>query len=213
MPVRTPPTPAETEAALREVFARPELTPPPPSPLSQWLGRAWEWVKGLWDRLFPDLALTDTVSGALGWTVIGVLAVVGLGIALHLLLQAGGAWRGRSGERREAAPGGLASARGMRAGDWETLARRAAEEGRWRDAALALYQALLFRLHDRGVLRYDPSKTPGDYRRELRRAGGAGQPFERFVRLFEPVAFGGRGLDGAGYEQLRALAAEGGARG
>lgn len=213
MPVRTPPTPAETEAALREVFARPELTPPPPTPLSQWLSRAWERVTGLWSRLFPDLALSDTASGVLGWTIVGVLAVLGLGIALHLLLQAGGAWRGRSGERREAAPGGLASSRGLRAGDWEALARRAAEEGRWRDASLALYQALLFRLHDRGVLRYDPSKTPGDYRRELRRAGGAGQPFERFVRLFEPVAFGGRALDGEGYERLRTLASEGGARG
>lgn len=213
MPLRTPPSPAEVDSALREVYARPELSPPPPSPVSQWLSRAWEWVTGLWDRLFPGVAVSDTASRALFWTLLAILALVGLAIALHLLMQAGGAWGRRTGERRTGAAGGLASEGGLRADDWEGLARRAAGEGRWRDASLALYQALLFRLHDRGVVRYDPSKTPGDYRREARRAGPEAGSFEGFVRLFEPVAFGGRALDGDGYARLRALAAEGGARG
>ena len=32
-----------------------------------------------------------------------------------------------------------------------------------------------------------------------------------FLRLFEPVAFGGRGLDAEGWERMRTAAAEGGA--
>jgi hypothetical protein len=62
------------------------------------------------------------------------------------------------------------------------------------------------------VVRFDPAKTPGDYRREARKHPAVGPGLGGFLRHFEPVAFGGRPVDGARYERLRA-AAEAAARG
>jgi hypothetical protein len=86
-------------------------------------------------------------------------------------------------------------------------------EGRLREASLALYNALVLRLDARGAVRFDPAKTPGDYRREVRANPAVARPFAAFVRGFEPVVFGGRALDPDGYERLRAAAGEAGVRG
>jgi hypothetical protein len=106
-----------------------------------------------------------------------------------------------------------AKSRPRSAVDWEAEAARLAAEGRLREASAALYQALLLRLDGRGAVRFDPAKTPGDYRREARPHPEAARALTGFLRLFEPVAFGGRGLDAEGWERMRtaAAAAEGGA--
>jgi hypothetical protein len=109
--------------------------------------------------------------------------------------------------------GDAIDARARTAPEWEEEAARAAAAGRFRDAAVALYQALLLRLEAGGVLRYDPAKTPGDYRREARRDPRAAGALTAFLRGFEPVVFGGRALDAAGYDRLRGAAGEAGARG
>ncbi|MDB4950595.1 MAG: hypothetical protein JWM27_3244, partial [Gemmatimonadetes bacterium] len=96
---------------------------------------------------------------------------------------------------------------------WDEEARRAAAAGRLRDAAVATYHALLLRLDTRGVVRFDPSKTPGEYRREAWRDPAVAGALAGFLRLFEPVVFGGRPLDGTGYERLRAAAGEAARRG
>ena len=77
------------------------------------------------------------------------------------------------------------------------LARSAAREERWHDAASALVRAALRTLDERGRLRFDPSRTAGEARRLLRDpafdtfereatttlfADGAATP-ERFGRL------------------------------
>ena len=214
MPVR-PPTAAATDSALARVFARPEFAEPAPSPIQAFLSRAWDAVREFFRQLFPGVSLGETAGSAISWTLIVVLGVVGLVLAVGLLSGAAGAWRTRDRRRVAEDPeDGVAPVDETPAGKWEALARRAAAEGRWRDAALALYQALLLRLHDRGALRYDPAKTPGDYRRELRRRGGdTARALDGFLRGFEPVAFGGRGLDAQGYGALREAASQGGARG
>jgi hypothetical protein len=207
----TPPTPAEVERALAEVYARPEFQPPAPSPIREWLGRLWRSFLEILDRLFPDLPRHG--ESALGWVFIAVLVLTAVAILAHLANAYYGVWRGR--ERRSTAlAAGPAAGRGPRsAAEWEAEARRAAAEGRLREAALALYQALLLRLDARGAVRYDPAKTPGDYRREALGHAEASRLLEGFLRGFEPVAFGRRTLDAAGYERLRRMVAEGGAGG
>jgi hypothetical protein len=210
---RTPRLPgaAEVERALAEVYARPELSPPQPSPLRVWLGELWsalrEWLSGM----LPGFQLGEGELRVLSWLVIAVLVIVAVVVLVHLAEASAGSWRSRewvseagSGKREEAPT----SAEG-----WEEAARRAAAAGRWREAALALYQGLLRRLEARGTLRYDAAKTPGDYRRELRTDPALAGTFEAFLRRFEPVAFGARPLDASGYDRLQALAAQAGARG
>ena len=207
------PTEEQVRAALERVYARPELAPRPPGPLDgiraalgRLMRRVWEWF----DR-FGDLRGDSPV---VYWLVMGTLIALGLAIIIYFihntLLRLG---EQDAAPRPARGPGAPIDARDRTAAEWEDEARRAAAAGRFRDAAVALYQALLLRLEAAGVLRYDPAKTPGDYRREARKAPQAAGALASFLRGFEPVVFGGRALDAAGYDRLRGAAGEAGAHG
>jgi hypothetical protein len=207
------PTEAQVRAALERVYARPELAPPAPGPLDgvraaigRLLGRIGQWFNS-----FGDLRSDSPI---VYWLVMGALIALGLGIIgyfiYNTLLRLGNA---DPAPRAARGPAGAIDARARTAGEWEEEAARAAAAGRFRDAAVALYQALLLRLEAAGVVRYDPAKTPGDYRREARRDPRASGALSSFLRGFEPVVFGGRALDAAGYDRLRGAAGEAGAHG
>lgn len=201
----------EVQRALDEVYARPEFAERTlPGPL-QWLSDRWAEVKAWFRELFGGFLDLEGTAPVFFWLMVGALALGALLIMGHFVVAAQGSWRGR--ERRARAEGAGAAAGPRGATDWEAEARRAAAEGRLRDAALALYQALLLRLDARGAVRYDASKTPGDYRAEARARPDAARVLDDFLRGFEPVAFGGRPLDASGYEALRRAAGQGGALG
>lgn len=204
------PTAAQVDEALRRTYARPELTPREPGALDgirEWWRAFWSRV-GDWFGRFGDLRSDSPV---LYWLVIGALVAAALAIIGYLLwstlarMEAGGPLAHSPGaaDRGGASP----NARARNAAEWEDEAHRAAGHGRYREAAVALYQALLLRLEAAGAVRYDPAKTPGDYRREARRDPRAAGALTAFLRGFEPAVFGGRALDGEGYERLRAAAA------
>ncbi|MEN8375152.1 MAG: DUF4129 domain-containing protein [Gemmatimonadota bacterium] len=180
------PSAGEIGAALRDVLARPEFQPPPPRPVQSLLARILAAIGRLISGLFERLA--DIPGGA----AVDVILIVGLLAAVTLLVyKAGGAVRRRSRAlRRPALTARMRQSVVERTpAEWEMLARQLAEEGRLREAALALYQSVLRRLVDAGSIRYHASKTPGDYRREVG-GGTPGGGFAAFVRLFEAVAFG-----------------------
>lgn len=197
--------------ALERAYARPEFAPRAPGlldPVREAIGRAWRWVGSLFEGVF-----SRADSPVVFWTLVVILVAAALAIVGYFLFSTlshlhGGAPGAGAGGAPDA--GG---ARARTAPEWDALAARLAREGRFREAALALYQSLLLRLEAGGALRYDPAKTPGDYRREAR-PHPQGRRLAAFLRGFEPVAFGGRGLAAEGYERLRAAAAgEGGAGG
>jgi hypothetical protein len=81
--------------------------------------------------------------------------------------------------------------RGGRHVDAWAAAQRLAAEGRYTEAAHALYRAVLERLSASDGVRLHPSKTSGDYVRELRRRGsGSATLFRAFARRFDTVIFG-----------------------
>lgn len=206
------PTEPQVRAALERVYARPELAPQPPGPLDgvrAAFGRLLNRIAG-WFGSFGDLR---GESPLVYWLVMGSLIALGLAIVAYFihntLLRLG---EHPPAPRVPAGPGAM-DARARTAAEWEDEARRAAAAGRYRDAAVALYQALLLRLEAGGALRYDPAKTPGDYRRETRRTPEASGALTAFLRGFEPAVFGGRALDAAGYERLRGAAGQAGTHG
>ena len=205
------PAPEQVRDALDRVLRRPEFAERVRSPLGEVLARIGRWFRELIDFLIPNFDPNAAGNRALFWFFVGLMAVVAVGVVLHLSGALPQAWRLRDRGGDEGRRG--AAGRASRAAEWEERARAAAAVSRWRDAALALYQALLLRLDERGAVRYDPSKTPGDYRREARRSAESRRVLDGFLRAFEPVAFGGRALDGGGYERLRDTAREAGARG
>lgn len=86
-------------------------------------------------------------------------------------------------------------------------AQRLANEGRYADAAHALYRAVLQLLAVRERLRLHPSKTSGEYARELRaRRSPSYEPFRAFGRRYDRALFGTQEFDAGSYEELRRCA-------
>lgn len=202
------PTAEEVQRAVATVYSRPEYAER--HGIGDWFNRKLaDFFGWLGDRLasFGELRLSHPW---IFWFVIAWLAIAAVALLAHLVWTALQAAR-RAEPETERAGGKTVKAKPRTAAGWEAEAVRLAAEGKLREAAAALYQALLLRLDGRGAVRFDPSKTPGDYRREARPHPEAARALTAFLRLFEPVAFGGRGLDREGWERMRLAAAEGGA--
>jgi len=81
-------------------------------------------------------------------------------------------------------------------------------QGRYEEAAHALYRGVILSLGRLERLRLDPSKTSGDYARELRRRGAVSLvPFREFTRRFDVVVYGHGRADAAALAELRELSA------
>ena len=77
-----------------------------------------------------------------------------------------------------------------------------ASEGRFEEAAHALYRGVLLSLSRSERMRLDPSKTSGDYARELRRRGSASyQAFRTFARRFDVAVYGHGRCDAAAHRR------------
>ena len=198
------PDAAEVARALESVYARPEFEETSPPWLVQLLSDLREAVTELLFAALERLVsfLGETVPE--GWMpaisqIFLALLVLAAVLALAYILV--GAGRRRSRLPPDPAAGGApegSSGPPLDAEGWEALAERAAGDGRFRDAAIALYRSVLVRLQDQGALQVRPTKTPGDYRRELATRDTHGPGFEAFLRPFLPLAFGsGRGDPGA----------------
>jgi hypothetical protein len=197
------PTAGQVREALATVLARPEFAEKEPPKLLVWIGELWARFLETLRALISRIDLADGAGTAVAWTLRAALLLGALALSLYLL----GAlmrWSGRHGQagRRSA---DLPSPDPERV-DWALEAERAAEAGRFRAAVLALYQEVVERLHLTGAVRRDRAKTPGDYRRELGRHPELMSGFDEFLRVFEPVAFGGHEPDRRAYDRLRALA-------
>lgn len=167
----------------------------------------------LWDRftawlsgLLDSLRITMHGSPALYWTAVVTLAAILAAIAgragyLAYLRRDRGA-----AERADSRWGTRRGARGSRE-PW-ALAQELAARGAYTDAAHALYRALLEAIERRERVRLHPSKTVGDYVRDLRgRSSSLFVRFRDFARSYETVVYGLGTCDRERYERLRALAA------
>lgn len=211
------PPAAEVEAVLADVLSRPEYLPAPPSLLQRGLTAAIAWFReNVWERLARLLPTPDWSSPAWDTAMLVAMtlgAILGLALIVYLVVLAVRAFRRRRRRLRDAA-GAVADVRAPTPAEWEARSAAAAERGDWREAAHALYQAVLLRLAAAEVVRVDASKTPGDYRREVRRARSElGAPIERFLSWFERLAYGPDGGGRAAFDRLRQAAAELGAGG
>jgi hypothetical protein len=155
--------------------------------LLQWLGdlyvRAMQALGGL-----PHGRLVATVAAAL--VVVLVLARIAYAARLRAPL-------------RESAAGGRRAGRGGSAIDPWRDAEQLAANGRFTEAAHALYRAAVTMLAARGLVRPHESKTSGDYARELRRRGSPSYtPFRRFGARYDRIIYGAGVCSAADYRAL-----------
>ncbi|HJR63496.1 MAG TPA: DUF4129 domain-containing protein [Gemmatimonadaceae bacterium] len=166
--------------------------------------RFWSWLLDRLGRLFSLLdPLWDEVRGSppVTWLLIGLLAV----LLVLVLAQAFRTWsRGRESRR---AGFGWGDAALRRRGDPWQMALSESARGNYTEAAHALYQALLEAAARREEVRLHPSKTVGDYVRELRaRSSALFGRFREFARSYETVIYGIGYCDRERYERLLSLA-------
>ncbi len=197
---------------LQDVAAR---VVPPPDPLPRALRDTLDAVfrtaayqptrtESLWDRVRAAwAALRAALVSAVEqppvfWTLVAVGAALAAFVAARWLTRREGAVTGPRSRR----PGSA----GPEADAW-SASEAAAAAGRLHEAAHLTYAAVLDTLARRGLLRPHPSRTLGDYGRELRtRAAGAHPKFRAFARQYEPFVYGGAGTDRTRFEALRAAA-------
>jgi len=160
------------------------------------LDRAFLWLAQGIERLVDFIRHLPS-SRAIGLTILGIIVVL---IVVRLVIAA--LARDETGTRTRRRKGAVAGE------DPFVEANRLAAEGRFEDAAHALYHGVLLSLARTDRVRLDPSKTSGDYARELRARGSASyQPFRAFSRRFDVAVFGHGGCDAALIDDLRRLAA------
>lgn len=130
---------------------------------------------------------------------IGVVALVVALIAARLLVAA----HARDGD---VVTFGSRRTTGRSEDPWR-LAERLAAEGDIEGAVHALYRGVLVSLQQSERIRLDPSKTSGDYARDLRNRSSASlHPFRAFARRFDGAVYGRAPFDAALFDDLRRLA-------
>jgi hypothetical protein len=156
--------------------------------LLQWLGQWLSRLFGLLDGKTSPRAIALALAAGL------VLLVVA-----RLVLAA----QARDAEAFAASRGGRATA----SEDPWRAAERLRAAGRYEEAAHALYRGVLTSVAQRERVRLDPSKTSGDYARELRARGSDLHPlFGAFSRRFDVAVYGYGGCDEGSLAELRRLA-------
>ena len=161
--------------------------------------------QSLWDRLLVTLTdvfvrLAKVMRGLpSGRTVALVfIALVVVFVLVRFLVAA---------SARDAERDGRQSKKGVSTGmdPWRTADELVAL-ARYEDAAHALYRGVIVSLARMERLRMDPSKTSGDYARELRRRSSSSlPPFVAFARRFDVLVYGHVPPDAAAVQQLRDL--------
>jgi hypothetical protein len=155
-----------------------------------------------------------TGFGTLGWALLGVLALAVLAGAVVLFLRQRGSEEPAPAPATEALPSphepGLEPDEQSPADLWRR-AEALARDGDFLAAVRLLYLAVLTQLHRADLIRYERTRTNGEYLRQLRGAEVAAavvEPFRRLTRLFEQKWYGQRACAAEDYERCRELAAE-----
>ena len=157
--------------------------------------RLIRWISDGLDALMEYLR----ASASARWLAIGFAVVLAALIVARLVLAArardeddltgGDARRGRHGED-----------------PWRAAARHS-EAARFEEATHALYRAVVESAARTDRLRLDPSRTSGDYARELRARGSPRYAaFRTFARRFDVAVYGHGVCDAATFAELARLA-------
>jgi hypothetical protein len=165
--------------------------------------RFWSWLGELLSRFVAWLAPSFGAlreSPVLYWALLATLGgLTAAAIARSIIL-----WRARrrsaAGMEWERLPGGAR-------GDAWLAAQQLAARGDYTAAAHALYASLLDAAARQQQVKLHPSKTAGDYVREVRRrASPLFAGFRDFARAYEVVIYGIGACNRDRYERLLALA-------
>jgi len=208
--------PRRDPAALaRAILAEPDLAHPQAKPTpheKDLLERFFDWLDSILNELFAGLRKATNLSVGASRTLLLVLLAIASFGAIALLI----AIVKRRVERRI---GPLALAR-IRIGEDAAAtpaqlviaARARAERGDYAAAIGLIFAAAVRALDERGIVAYDAARTPGEYRRAVRRSQAPfADAFDALTRGFVLAMYGTDATDAldwagalAAYERLSA---------
>jgi hypothetical protein len=167
-----------------------------PSPLQQWWDNLWKKIGEWFDRLFGGMGTPNVTipSGPiLTWALVVllvlVLAFAGRGLLAGLVKDAELAGNG-PGENEV-----LTSETAFQRAD--TLSRG----GDYRSAVRYLYLSALLLLDERGLLRYDRSRTNREYLRTVSGSPALVRPLRTVIEIFDRVWYGFEPIDAQTYQE------------
>lgn len=166
-------------------------------------------------RRRSETGLLSPVSGDLGqmgWWILSGLFLAVLAAALVLWLRnrtSGAAAKPRRGTKPEESAFSPPAPHEQTPADLYRQAEELARAARFKEAVRALYWAVLSLLHRQQMLRYETTRTNGEYVREVRLAPqappGLDEPFEQLTTLFDRIWYGDRDCGVAEYGACREL--------
>jgi hypothetical protein len=163
---------------LDSVFAQPQYRWARPSPFAI-LGRWWrallEWLQGL-----------EATQPWLYWFLFFAMLAVLAAILLHAVIVMG---RTLKAAHRLSEQAAVPVARARGAAWYRAEAVRLAAAGRYPEAMQHDFLGLVLELDQRRVLRYHPSKTPGEYSHELKLSEPDRGAFRALVQALYRFAF------------------------
>lgn len=204
--------PRRDPAALaRAILAEPDLAHQQPKPIpheKDLIERFFDWLDSILNKLFSGLRKATNLSvGASRSLLLVLLALASFGAIAVLIAivkrrverRIGPLALARIGEDAAATPAQLVIA-----------ARARAERGDYATAIGLIFAAAVRALDERGIVAYDAARTPGEYRRAVRRSQTpSADAFDALTRGFVLAMYGtdaSDALDWAGalaaYERL-----------
>jgi hypothetical protein len=188
-------------AALQEILAQPQFQWPEdtPSPIQ-------EWISTLLQKLQEFLRQFQTEGdGSINIPILGdLLTWIGAGLlALVLIYSLRGLFRDFVAEA-ELQPAGLAEAELLTANSAFNRAQDFSNSGDFRTAVRYLYLSLLLMLEERGLLRYDRSKTNREYLRSVAQQPELAATLRDIIDVFDRVWYGFQKLDETAYARYAA---------
>jgi hypothetical protein len=166
----------------------------PQAPKSLWetlledLVHWWQWLtRPLGHFLGNDLVTTIVGFAVLALAFVGIVLVV-VRFARPMLQRGALPWRPHAEALEQTGDARLFFERAL----------AAAAAGRHREAAALLWVSALHALDERGRVRYDPARTPAQWRRAVRDPN-----FDRFARDAVVALFGDRAVDATLVARMR----------
>jgi hypothetical protein len=180
---------------LKQILARPEFAGlnQPTNPLSEWLhnlqARLMKWFNDLLQRLFGNSSIN---LHSADWSPLSILSVVILVLILFLATRSIYADFISEGSLDES---GNDADKALTSDSAFDKAQALSRDGDFRSAVRYLYLSCLLLLDERGLLRYDRSKTNREVLRSVSDAPELARPLQDVIEVFDSVWYGYHSLD------------------
>jgi hypothetical protein len=184
----------------QKAFEGSQATPIPESPLARFVDYLLRAIGDAMHRIFPH-AVPAATSRAAASSVVFIAAVIAIAYLGYRVLRIVDARRARRVSLPSAAAQAAATAtRHSLLQD----AAAAAGAGDYARAIALLFRAALLDLDGGALVPFDPARTPGEYRRLVRRAAAtASAPFDDLAARFIRATFGAQPPQATDYDRAR----------